>query len=373
MDRSEPAGIDPFAFIEPALGSADIAAVNAEMAISDRGSPIDKQFVFRAPPAAAARMAAAGVDVASLANNHARDYGPEALLDTVALLEEVGITALGAGADDTEAYRHRTLEVAGGVRVAFVGAAMVVPWSFPAGDDRPGIASARPPERVISAVSDAAEDADVVIVSIHWGSERHTCPTAEQIAVAGELFRAGATVLLGHHPHVMQPVEFDGGRLVAYSLGNFVWHPRGGLTGETGVLSIDFDGGEIVGWDFHPHLLDDQGAPRPADEGWRVDRIRSIVDGNCAPHMPPPPPPPTTTTTTTTQPDPNPAPTESDTATTTTTTSQPDPTQDDGDPDQPDPAPAEGDPDQPDPTATESATTTTTTTQPDPATAGGAG
>ena len=287
MDRTEPAGIDPFEFIEPSLASADVAVVNAEMAISDRGSAIDKEFVFRAPPPAAERIAAAGIDVASLANNHARDYGPDALLDTVALLETAGVVALGAGADDAAAYGYRVLH-AGNVRVAFVATSMVVPWTFPAGPDRPGIASARPTDRTLESVRAAARAADVVIVVVHWGVERQTCPVAEQRDVAREFLDAGAEVVIGHHPHVLQPVEFDGGKLVAYSLGNFVWHPRPGITGETGVLQIDFDGDRIVGWTFHPHLLDENGAPRPVDSGTRFDRIADNIGADCAAHMPAP-------------------------------------------------------------------------------------
>ena len=286
MDRTEPAGIDPFAFIQPSLASADIAVVNAEMAISDRGSAVDKEYVFRAPPQAAARMAVAGIDVANLANNHARDYGAEALLDSVNLLEIAGVVPLGAGADDTEAYAHRVLHAAGDVRVAFVGASMVVPGAFPAGPDWPGIASARPTTRIVESVRAASRAADVVIVVIHWGVERQTCPVAEQFDVTRELLDAGADAIIGHHPHVLQPIEFLGGKLVAYSLGNFVWHPRTGLTGETGVLQIDFDADRIVGWTFHPHLLDENGAPRPVASGPRFDRIRDIIGHDCAKHSP---------------------------------------------------------------------------------------
>ncbi len=288
MDRTEPAGIDPFEFIEPSLASADIAVVNAEMAISDRGTPADKEYVFRAPPAAAARLAAAGIDVANLANNHARDYGADALLHSVDLLETAGVVALGAGADDTEAYGHRVLHAGGDVRVAFVGASMVVPWTFPAGPDRPGIASARPTTRIVESIRATSDVADVVIVAIHWGVERQTCPTAEQFAVTRELLDAGADAIIGHHPHVLQPIEFLDGKLVAYSLGNFVWHPRTGLTGETGVLQIDFDADRIVGWTFHPHLLDENGVPRPVASGPRFDRINDIIGYDCARHSPSP-------------------------------------------------------------------------------------
>ena len=288
MDRSEAAGVDPFAGIDPPLGSADIALINAEMAISNQGTPADKEYVFRAPPLAAERIGAAGVDVASLANNHAMDYGGAALVDTVDLLEVEGVIALGAGATSDEAYRHRTIEVRPGVRVAFVGASMVVPLGFPATQTRPGIASAYQRDRVLANVRVAAEAADIVIATVHWGIERATCPNGLQRDFAFELLRNGADAVIGHHPHVLQPVVFDDGKLVAYSLGNFVWHYRSGITGDTGVLQIDFDGAEIVGWSFHPHLLDINGAPVPAAEGVRVDRINDIVSGDCARHQPPP-------------------------------------------------------------------------------------
>ena len=289
MDRSEAADIDPFAGLEPPLGSADIALVNVEMAISERGEPAeDKEFTFRAPPSAAARIAAAGVDVANLANNHAADYGTEALLDTIDLLEASGVTALGAGATSSDAYRHRVIEVRPGVRVAFVGASMVVPLGFAATQTRPGIASAHQQERVLASVRAAASEADVVIAVVHWGIERMTCPDSRQRDFAFQLLRNGADAVIGQHPHVLQPVVLDDGKLIAYSLGNFVWHYRSGITGDTGVLQIDFDGAEIVAWTLYPHQLDVHGAPVPAADGARADRIVDIVSGNCARHQPPP-------------------------------------------------------------------------------------
>ena len=312
MDRTEPRGIDPFALLDPSLDAADFASVNVEMAISNRGLPVDKQFVFRAPLSAAAGIAAGGVDVANLANNHARDYGSDALVDTVEWLEAAGVVTVGAGENLEAAHRHRVLVTEGGVKVAFVGASLIVPAGFGARSASAGIASAHLPERarVLDSVREAADEADAVIVNVHWGIERDTCPSEEQELLARELLAAGADVVVGHHPHVLQPIEFADGKLVAYSLGNFVWHPRTGQSGETVVLQVDFDGGEITGWSFHPHLLQDgSGVPAPADSGARVDRIRDIIGGDCARHDPPPPDYATTT-----------VPEESTTTTTTTTT-----------------------------------------------------
>ncbi len=210
-------------------------------------------------------------------------------MDTVTSLEAAGVVALGAGANDVEAFRHRVLEVDGAVTVAFVGVSRIVPWGFPAGPDSSGIASDEELERVLESVRIASSEADVVIAVVHWGIEVATCPSPDQRAFARTLFDAGADVVIGHHPHVLQAIEFADGRLVAYSLGNFVWHPRWSITGETGVLQIDFVGDRIAGWKFHPHLLDENGAPQPAEGGWRVDRLHDLIEGDCEKHMGTPP------------------------------------------------------------------------------------
>ena len=291
MERSERLGLDPFQSIEPALGSADISVVNVEMAISDRGTPHDKTYVFRAPPFAARRIAAGGVRIANLANNHAMDYGGDALADTIDLLEGAGVATIGAGRDIDEAYRYRILTTDGGVSVAFVGASLIVPSNFAAGSSTPGVASAHSPDlaRVLDTVRAAVAAADAVVAIVHWGIERDPCPDDAQRSLARQLLDAGADAVIGHHPHVLQPVVFTGEKLVAFSLGNFIWEPRQHMSGETGVLQIDFEGDRVVGWTFHPHLLDGDGVPVPADSGPRVDRILDIVDeGDCGPHRPPP-------------------------------------------------------------------------------------
>ncbi len=301
MERSERLGLDPFASITPSLGSEDISVVNVEMAISERGTPRDKAYVFRAPPAAAGRIADGGVRVASLANNHAMDYGGDALSDTIELLEGAGVVTIGAGRNSDEAYRYRIVTTGGGLDVAFVGATQIVPSGFEAGATTPGVASAHAPTlaRVLDTVRSAAAAADAVVAVVHWGVERNPCTVDAQRSLARQLLDAGADAIVGHHPHVLQPVVFTGEKLVAFSLGNFIWEPRQNMGGETGVLQIDFDGDRVVGWTFHPHLLDDDGVPVPAESGARVNRINDIISGDCGPHAPPP-----TTTSTTTLPPP---------------------------------------------------------------------
>ena len=290
LDLTEPEGIDPFTKVEPSLSSADVAIVNLEMAITERGEPYDKEFVFRAPGSAALTLAGAGIDVVSLANNHILDFGAEGLEDTISVLDEVGILRPGAGANNAEAYAPRVLVLDNEIRVAFVSASAIIPGGFAAGAERPGVADAKwAIPRVLAAVRAAASGNDVVVVSVHWGAERATCPSEDQRELAQQLIEAGANLILGHHPHVLQPIETFDRTVIAYSLGNFAWHPRYGITGDTGVLEIFFDGSTVEGYQFHPHILDYLGGARPIDSGDRHDRIVDIVEGRCEEHSPEPP------------------------------------------------------------------------------------
>ena len=290
LDLTEPEGVDPFTKVEPGLSSANVAIVNLEMAITERGEPYDKEFVFRAPGSAALTLAGAGIDVVSLANNHILDFGSEGLEDTISVLDEVGILRPGAGANNAEAYAPRVLVLDNEIRVAFVSASAIIPGGFSAGAERPGIADAKwAIPRVLAAVRAAASGNDVVVVSIHWGVERATCPSQDQRDLAQQLIEAGANLILGHHPHVLQPIETFDRTVIAYSLGNFAWHPRYGITGDTGVLEIFFDGPIVEGYQFHPHILDYLGGAMPVDSGDRYDRIIDIVEGRCEAHSPEPP------------------------------------------------------------------------------------
>ena len=124
---------------------------------------------------------------------------------------------------------------------------------------------------------------------MHWGIERETCPSDDQRALATDLIEAGANLILGHHPHVLQPIETFDRTVIAYSLGNFVWHPRYGITGDSGVLEISFDGSYVEGYRFPPHILDYRGGPTPVSSGDRYDRIVDVIEGRCEQHDPEPP------------------------------------------------------------------------------------
>jgi len=239
------------------LRSADITIGNLECAISERGEPLPKGYTFRAPLAAVAALEHAGFDLVSLANNHAMDYGPLALLDTHEELARAGIASVGAGPDIASAMAAEVIE-RDGLRIAFVGlldAPAEGPgfsrWSWEATADTPGVAWADT-ETVTAAVEAAARDADVVVAMLHFGAEYATEPTASQRALAEAAIDAGAALVIGSHPHVLQAVEEYSGGLIAYSLGNFVFDGFEGESNTTAILRVTLTARGVTAWEMIP-------------------------------------------------------------------------------------------------------------------------
>ena len=240
----------PWRSVAPALRAADLALANLEGAVSTRGAPAPgKLYTFRGPPAALRAAASfAGLDVVSLANNHSLDYGRTAFLDTIANARRFGLRTVGGGATLTAARRPAIVK-RGGLRVAFLGFSDVRPLGFDAGARRPGTVPAFP-DIVRADVSAARRRSDVVVAYFHWGVERSRVPTWRQHDLAQTALDAGATVVFGAHPHVLQPVERRGRRLVAWSLGNFVFAAHSPATTRTGVLRIRLGARGVVGTSF---------------------------------------------------------------------------------------------------------------------------
>ncbi len=206
-----------------AAHEADLFVLNLECCISERGEPWPdpfKPFFFRAPPAAVEVLDLLGVDCVTLANNHALDFGEEALLDTLELLRAAGIATVGAGANLDAACAPAVLE-ARGYRLGVVGATDH-PVAFAAAPTNPGVAFAAlragAPEWLTGTVRDLAPRVDAVLVTPHWGPNMNPRPLPFVRAVSRELLDAGATLVAGHSAHVFQGVE---GR-VLYDLGDFV-------------------------------------------------------------------------------------------------------------------------------------------------------
>jgi poly-gamma-glutamate capsule biosynthesis protein CapA/YwtB (metallophosphatase superfamily) len=227
----------PWSGVAPTLKQADIAFGNLECAVSTQGAPVPKEFNFRGSPAALRSVVPyAGLDVLNLANNHVGDYGTAALLDTVRSVKDAGAQPVGAGTLE-EATRPAVVSRLG-LRVAFVGFSDVVPAGFAVGPGHPGTATADP-ATIRATVAKARRAADVVVATFHWGIERDTHESARQRELAQIAASAGASAVIGAHPHVLQPIDGLGPRrVVAYSLGNFVWAAGSAASAATGILEV---------------------------------------------------------------------------------------------------------------------------------------
>ena len=233
--------------IAPVLSSADLAMVNLESAITEGGAPVPKDFNFRAPASALDALRAAGVDVATEANNHGLDFGPQGLADSLAARTEKQFPVVGIGANATEAYTPYRIEIKG-QRIAVFGATDVIDGEYvntwAASDTQGGLASAKDANqaRLVAAIQAARLDSDTIVVYLHWGVEKMGCPSPRQQELAQALTDAGADIVVGSHAHVLE----GGGRFntsfVDYGLGNFVFYNGTGEYGRSGVLTVTATG-----------------------------------------------------------------------------------------------------------------------------------
>jgi poly-gamma-glutamate synthesis protein (capsule biosynthesis protein) len=277
--------------------------------------------VFNAPPEVVAALVRAGVDAVSVANNHAFDQGRTGFEETLRRLEQGGLRAIGAGPEGDPAGPVRI--EANGLAVAFLGYAHffnqdgnVCPPPSAARAPRCVQAAALDRARILEDVRAAAAQADAVVVSLHWGVEYEPQPRAQDVELAHDLVDAGALVVIGHHPHVLQPIELYRGAdgrvgVIAYSLGNFVSNqsrkyvhgamperiaaPRDGALLRVALARRDYGRGvvrvEVDGADFVPlwtendtSEIDRKREPerRPAIRVVAIDRVLAEVRAELA-------------------------------------------------------------------------------------------
>lgn len=222
------------------IQAADFFMTNEEFPFSTRGTPApDKQFTFRVHPEKVKLMQEMGIDFVTLANNHALDYGRDAMLDTIDTLDHAGIRHVGAGKNLAEARKPDVVEL-NGRTFAFIGATRVYPeedWA--ASTDSAGMFSTYDGgAQLAEEVKAAKQQADYVIAYVHWGIEREETPNGVQKSIAHRLVDAGADLVVGAHPHVLQGIEYYQGVPIAYSLGNFVF---GSSIPSTALLQADVD------------------------------------------------------------------------------------------------------------------------------------
>ena len=264
--------LDPIA---PVLTRAHVAVANLETAVTTRGAPAPKEYVFRAPPSIFEALRAGGLDVVSMANNHGLDYGVVGLRDSLAAASRYAFPVIGIGRDDAEAYRPYRARI-NGQRVAVLGATQVLDdhlvSAWTAGPRKPGLASAKDVPRLLRAVREARATSDTVVVYLHWGTELQGCPSGDQRTLARRLVAAGADIVVGGHAHRLQGAGRMGRALVGYGLGNFVWYGTSELSTTSGVLLVTATGRRIDGYRWEPARIA-SGVPRPLTGAERASAV----------------------------------------------------------------------------------------------------
>lgn len=240
-------GIDyPFANVTPILRNSDITFGNLEGCLyGNQVTGSSKAFVFRSPPRFGGALRNAGFHVMSLANNHALDGGRQGVTSTIETLERLSIIPVGAGRTRQEARQPRFLEAAGW-RIAFLAYSDIenrdnkTRTAGEATERESGINRVEPMSEMVKDIRKAKDQADLVVVSYHWGVEYQIGkPNARQVMIANKAKAAGADIVIGHHPHVLQSLEFDKEKkIVVYSLGNFVFDNHRPSRAATIILKI---------------------------------------------------------------------------------------------------------------------------------------
>lgn len=268
----------PFLKVAPLLRQATLAMANLEGPLSDQGHQLN---MFRGDPRFLEGLQYAGIDLVSLANNHIMDYGTIAFLDTMERLTAAGVMYVGAGNNLAKARQGRLLDL-GGVKVGFLAYTELgpgftytrAPQHWAATDQLPGVAPARA-EYLQEDIARMKTQADLVIVSIHWGLEYQHYPTAKQQHLGKIALAAGADLVLGHHPHVIQGLAFAEDGIIAYSLGNFIFDQLPEATRQGLLLEVAGDRNGIRQLRCTPLEIRDE-QPRVA-EGAAARRVMKLL------------------------------------------------------------------------------------------------
>ena len=255
---------DPYPFTHTAdfLRTFDLTIGNLECVVSRLGAPVDKPrpFILRGDPRAYKRLVHAGFDVVSVANNHSGDYGKEAFVDEIMTLPTHGITPVGGGRNKHEAHTP-VFKTVRNTTVGFLAYDEIAPYYFAATDTTPGHAWLNE-ENVRRDVPRARKQADFVIVFMHWGTEYITTFNAHQRHLAQMAIDAGADLVVGAHPHVIEPYEYYRGKPIIYSLGNFVFDYMDAEVVRRGnILTLTLDKNRLLHWKLIPTHIGKWGEP----------------------------------------------------------------------------------------------------------------
>ncbi len=238
------------------MRGVDIMMLNNEFAYSTGGTPTEgKTYTFRADPSSAYILNTMGVDIVGLANNHAYDYGQRAFLDTMTALDAAGVTYAGGGATIEEASHPVYYITDNGMKIAFICATQIERLDNPdtkgATETSPGVFRCLNDALLLEKVREARERNAFVVVYIHWGTESTTEIDYLQRDQAKEIADAGANLIIGSHPHVLQKIDYVDGVPVVYSLGNYIFNSK---TLDTGMVITTLHKDGTVNLQFVPAI-----------------------------------------------------------------------------------------------------------------------
>lgn len=254
----------------------DVVLCNIESVLSDIGRKEYslRSLQMRGRPETAEYLAQWGLTVAHVANNHILEQGPEAAADTVKNLERAGIKVVGSGRDG---LFHRGVQIA---QVTFMNQIVSILGICILEEKYAYYGGAELNELLVNIKSLAAEGKNVV-VSVHWGDELIDRPNTRQKQIARQLVAAGASVIIGHHPHVVQGIESINGALIAYSLGNFIFDSFLNYTEWSLILSVTISEGEVIQWEYVPIEKDKEHRPKFA-HGEKKEKLKEEIERRCA-------------------------------------------------------------------------------------------
>lgn len=309
--REDPESI--FVHVADVLRAGDVTLVNQEWPLTDHSTPWPGKTgkVIGSPPDAVKALTSAGVDVVSLANNHMLNYGYDGMFQTLDVLDRVGIAHAGAGADETAAHTPAILD-RNGVRVAVLSYTSVFPSGWGATSRRPGLATVRiassytpyhradempgSPYDVVTTphpqdaarleqdIRSARDQADIVVVMWHWGVSmgyQHLVPY--QVEMGHRAIDAGASILVGHHPHTLQPFEVYNGGLICYSVAQFGFDlETQAFSEETVLLDCDVRKGRLESMLIRPALSLPDGSVKLV-RGEEAERVVEWIRRLCRP------------------------------------------------------------------------------------------
>ena len=261
----------PFENVRGAFEAKDILFGNLETVLSNQGKEAEKAVLLHSPPEKVRWLKEAGFDILNIANNHILDLGTDGFYETLKVLKESNLTFIGA--NDTGAPSYTVLDNQG-IKLGFLG---YTQGGFSLPEKGVWINKIKSVD-IITDIESIKPQCDFVIVSLHWGTENVLYPHPQQIDLAHRLIDAGATVILGHHPHVIQGIERYKHGLIAYSLGNFQFDSKVSYTKTNNsiILCLDFSKEQLESYYMIPVIIDQNFAPTVSKEA--SQELLNLID-----------------------------------------------------------------------------------------------